>query len=132
MKHLLTLLLLTALATLSSCTSNSRGMTANEARNSYENVHAALKHGETTYEQMKAKFGPPSEYRKTEEGFSARWIERRSISYAPGFDNSSLSAFDEGASVGRYHHNMTYVSTLEANFNQDGTLKNYFVQSDMK
>ena len=134
MKHLLLLFLFAASLLFTSCaiSTTSRGMTASEARNTYEDAHSTLKHGETTFEQMKEKYGAPTEYKKMEDGFAARWIERHTITQTPGYGNNSLSSFDEGAATGVYHHTMTYVSTLEAYFNQDGTLRSFFVQSDMK
>ena len=129
---LLSLILIGSLL-LASCTSSTRNMSANEARNSYEDAHATLKHGTTTFDDVRKKYGEPTEFKQLEDGgFACRWIERRTITKTPGYSSSSLSTFDEGSVTGRYHHTMTYISTLEATFNADKTLRNFFVLSDMK
>ena len=122
-----TIICLFAMLLLSSCETSSVA-TFESARASFADARSTWKAGTSTYEEMVEKYGNPSNKIEIENGFAARWLERRTITKTPpayGTANPVRSFENE---LNRPKNVISVITALEAFYNKYGVLTNFRIQ----
>ena len=116
-----------AMLLLSACETSSIS-TYENARASFADARSTWKAGTSTFDEMVAKYGRPSNVVEIENGFAARWLERRTITKTPpayGTANPVRSFENE---LNHPKNVMSVTTALEAFYNKYGVLTNFRIQ----
>lgn len=118
---------LIAALVLTSC-KTTRVNTLTSEQDAFADARKTWKAGQTTYDEMKEKYGEPSDKAQIENGFAARWLERRTVTRSvPVYGNANPVATFE-AELNRPSHVQTITTALEAFYTTDGILTNFRLQ----
>ena len=126
-KTLKAIICLLAMLLLPACETSSIS-TFESTRASFADARSTWKAGSSTFDEMVAKYGNPSNKVDIDGGFAARWLERRTISKTPpayGTANPVRSFENE---LNRPMTVMTVTTALEAFYNKYGVLTNFRIQ----
>ena len=122
-----TILCLFAMLLLTACETSSVSTFESE-KASFADARSTWKAGTSTYAEMVAKYGNPSNKVDIENGFAARWLERRTITKTPpayGTANPVRSFENE---LNRPKNVISVITALEAFYNKYGVLTNFRIQ----
>jgi hypothetical protein len=102
--------------------------TFESAKDTFADARSTWKAGTSTYAEMVAKYGNPSNKVDIENGFAARWLEKRTITKTPpayGTANPVRSFENE---LNHPMNVMSITTALEAFYNKYGVLTNFRIQ----
>ena len=116
-----------AMLLLPSCETSSVA-TFESARASFADARSTWKAGTSTYAEMVAKYGYPSNKVDIENGFAARWLERRTITKTPPVYGNSNPVRSFENELNNPKNVMTVTTALEAFYNKYGVLTNFRIQ----
>ncbi len=118
---------LIAALVLASCKTTRVNTLASE-RDAFADARKTWKAGHTTYDEMKEKYGEPTDKAQIENGFAARWLERRTVTRSvPAYGNANPVASFE-AELNRPTQVITITTALEAFYTTNGILTNFRLQ----
>ena len=106
-----------------------RVSTLDNARASFADARSTWVAGTSTYEEMVAKYGQPSNKADIENGFAARWLDKRTVTKNPPVYGNKNPVANFEAELNRPMHVMTITTSLEAFFNKYGVLTNFRIQT---
>lgn len=118
---------LAAMLLLPSCETSSIS-TLDNARDSFEDARNTWKAGTSTYEEMVAKYGQPSNKVDIEGGFAARWLEKRTVTKTPPVYGNTNPVRSIETELNHPMNVMSITTALEAFYNKYGVLTNFRIQ----
>ena len=118
---------LVAMLLMQACETSSIS-TLDNARDSFKDARNTWKAGTSTFNEMVAKYGRPSNVVDIENGFAARWLEKRTVTKTPPVYGTANPVRSFENELNRPMNVMTITTALEAFYNKYGVLTNFRIQ----
>ena len=126
-KTVKTILCLFAMFLLPACETSSVSTFESE-RASFADARSTWKAGTSTFDEMTAKYGRPSNVVDIDGGFAARWLERRTVTKTPPVYGTANPVRSFENELNNPKNVMTVTTALEAFYNKYGVLTNFRIQ----
>lgn len=97
-------------------------------RASFADARSTWKAGTSTFDEMTAKYGRPSNVVDIDGGFAARWLERRTVTKTPPVYGTANPVRSFENELNNPKNVMTVTTALEAFYNKYGVLTNFRIQ----
>ena len=123
-----TIFCLLAAFLLTACGTTTRVSTFDNAKDTFANARSTWKAGTSTYAEMVAKYGNPTNKVDIEDGFAARWLERKTIVKTPPAYGNANPVLSFESELNHPMNAMSVTTALEAFYNKYGVLTNFRIQ----